>query len=134
MDFLLEVDVVNGFLLWTLSVLAGLLVTVLSWRKGNGWWLAALWFVTCGALLAALILWMIEEVCDAFSNPPWVVRAWLTSFVGVALLAAANCWRSQPWRKVVAAVAVPVFALTAVVGINVYYGSRTTVGALLGIP
>lgn len=134
MDFLLECNLVDGSLLRALTVIACLLVAVLSWRRSNpAWWFAALWVMTGGAFLAALTLWALENFLHFFAHPPWQARAWVTAFTGASVLAAANCWRSPRWRKILAGVAVPVFALTAIVGINAYYGLRPTVAALVGI-
>ncbi|KRE65522.1 MULTISPECIES: hypothetical protein [Micrococcaceae] len=133
MDFLLTYNIVDGVLLWSLTVLAAWLLVVLSWRRVPLWWLAAAWTFTGGALLASLALWVFEFVLDVLTNPPWQVRAWFTSFVGASVLAGVSCRKSPRWKRVLAVAAVPIFAVTTVVGINSYYGLRPTVAALLGI-
>ncbi|MDQ0675126.1 poly(3-hydroxybutyrate) depolymerase [Pseudarthrobacter siccitolerans] len=133
MDFLLEYNLVDGVLMWTLTVLTAWLLVVLSWRRVPLWWLAAAWIFTGGALLAWLTLWVFEFVLDVVSNLPWQVRAWFTSFVGASVLTGVTFWKSPRWKKVLAVGAVPIFVVTTVVGINSYYGLRPTVAALLGI-
>lgn len=48
-------------------------------------------------------------------------------------LAIVNLWDSRWWRKVVAAVSIPVFALAGGIGINAFYGLDKTVADALGI-
>jgi enterochelin esterase-like enzyme len=58
----------------------------------------------------------------------WVAGA----FAGCAL-AVWNLWYSRWWRKLIAILAVPIFSLTALFGINAAYGLDRTLGALMGI-
>src|SRR5690606_12694306 len=44
-----------------------------------------------------------------------------------------NLWHSRWWRKLIAVLAIPLFAATAVFGINAAYGLNPTIGSMLHI-
>ncbi len=102
--------------------------------RGGIWLLTAAAALVGGAVLGAGTLFVCETLLNIFGIPldpdthVWVIAA----FAGVAL-ALVNLWRSRWWRKAAAALAVPVFLVTAALGINAGYGLNATLGSLLGI-
>ncbi len=87
-----------------------------------------------GAIVGAGVLLSAVNVLDLFGGPVneatwlWVPAA----FAGFAL-AIWNLWYSRWWRKLIALLAIPFFALTALLGINAAYGLDPTLGSILGI-
>jgi enterochelin esterase-like enzyme len=131
----LDVGIVGGPFPVTVYVLAALAFLYLLGRSRTvPWAFTAFALVIVGGLLGIGTVWVAVTVLDAFGGPVadatwfWVPAA----FAGV-LLAIWNLWRSRWWRKLVAVVAIPLFAFAATLGINAAYGIDTTLGDLLGI-
>ncbi|WP_354246313.1 alpha/beta hydrolase-fold protein [Agromyces sp. PvR057] len=127
--------IVSGPLLFTVYVIAALLFIYLLGREASvSWALTAIVVLVVGAMIGGAVLWAAVNVLDLFGGPV-ADAAWLWvpgAFAAIAL-AIWNLWRSRWWRKVIALIAIPVFALTAVLGINAAYGIDRTIGDLLGI-
>ena len=134
-NFLLDVNIVDGPFLYALYALAAAVFIYLLGRgPGWAWVLTVIVVLIVGALVGVGILWVAVNVLDAVPGPIlpevwfWVAGA----FAGCAL-AIWNLWYSRWWRKLIAVLAVPIFSLTALFGINAEYGLDRTLGALLGI-
>lgn len=85
-------------------------------------------------LLGWLVVWVTDDVLDVFGvglTPVTTMWAAL-GFAGVGL-AIANLFRSRWWRRVVAAISIPVFIVTAAVGVNVDFGAYRNLNDALGI-
>lgn len=135
LDALLEVSVVDGWFPIALSVLAVLLLLYLLGRdRTGGWVMTAIIILIVGGLIGGAALWLCANFLDLFGGPvadaAWL---WVPLASGAILLAIWNLWRSRWWRKLIAILAIPVFAVTAAVGVNAAYGIDTTIGAMLGI-
>jgi len=87
-----------------------------------------------GAALGALALLVSEGLMHAFGGPlGWHVRLWVIAcFAGLGMCVA-SLRRSRPWRKALACAGALIFTVTAVLGVNAYYGLHPTVASLLGI-
>ncbi|MFP3465340.1 alpha/beta hydrolase [Leifsonia sp. SIMBA_070] len=134
-DGLLGVDVVDGPVPVVVFACAlGLLAGVLLRRPTRGW-LIRLAAAAAAGVLAAVVTWLVcirwlnlfgESL--GFGNYLWLAGA----FVAVAV-ALVSIRRRPAWRTVVAIAAVPVFLLSAAIGINANYGLNRTVGSVLAI-
>lgn len=133
LDAVLEVSVVDGWFPIALYGLAALVLLYLLFRERSvGWVLTAFVLLVIGALVAGSALWISVNLFNAFGGPV-AEEAWLwvpAAGAGI-LLAIWNLWRSRWWRKLIALLAIPLFAATAAVGINAAYGLDTTIGAML---
>ncbi|QWT24906.1 esterase family protein [Subtercola sp. PAMC28395] len=134
-DLILSINIVDGPAVVALVVLSlGLAGYLLARRPTPVWVLTALVGLLAGAAVALVTVFLTEKVFDLFgvgfstTTITWIVL----TFAGIGL-AIVNLWRSRWWRKVVAGVAILIFALTGTVGVNSSIGLTKTVGALLGI-
>jgi enterochelin esterase-like enzyme len=134
-DLLLDVDIVDGpFLITLYAIAAAFFIYLLGRGDGWSWVLTVIVLLIVGAIVGGATLWITVNLLDAFGGPV-VDATWLwvpAAFAGITL-AIWNLWHSRWWRKVIAALAIPVFALTALFGINAAYGLDPTLGQLLGI-
>jgi enterochelin esterase-like enzyme len=133
-DALLSLQIIGGILPWILCAVSLALVVYLLLRRPTlRWILTAAIGILAGVLLAVALVWYVD-VSRAFeiTMPPEV--AWWTAatFGGIGL-AVVSLWRSRWWRKVVAGVAMVVFAVTGGVQVNAVFGLDPTVGDLLGV-
>lgn len=132
-ETLLDVNVIDGAFYWSVLAIAALFLLYLLGREASvGWALKALVLLIVGAMLGVAMLWTTANVLDAFGGPPidaaWF---WVAAASAACLLAVWNLWRSRWWRKIIAVLALPVFALAATLGINAAYGLQPTIGSML---
>jgi enterochelin esterase-like enzyme len=135
LNLLLDVDIVDGPFPVVVFVLAGAAFLYLLARSRTlSWVFAAFSLLVVGALLGLGTLWVGVMLLDAFGGPI-AEAAWFwvpAAFAGI-LLAIWNLWRSRWWRKLVAVLAIPLFAFAATLGVNAAYGIDRTLGDLLDI-
>lgn len=120
--------------LLTLNVVAAVLVLYLlvrpTWRRT----LAGLTAAVAGGLLGWFVVWLVTDVYDVFGvTLTQVTTLWTAlGFAGVSL-AIANLFRSRWWRKVIAALSIPVFLAAAFCGINSDFGAYRNLNDVLGV-
>ena len=134
MDALWQLPVISGPVPWIVYAIAIALVVVLLARKPTlRWVLTAVIGIAAGAILG-LGIYLIANALNAFGNPlPLEVGLWAgAAFAGVGL-AIVSLWRSPVWRKIVASFAIIWFLITAMIGINAFYGLNPTLGSIFGI-
>jgi len=120
--------------LTALYVAAGILALYLlirpTWRRT----LAGLTAAVVGGLAGWFLVWLVTDVLDVFGvglTP--VTTLWTALGFGGVSLAIANLFRSRWWRKVIAAVSIPVFVAAAFCGINVDFGAYRNLNDVLGV-
>lgn len=100
----------------------------------SSWLIRLLMTVLTGALLGLIITWLTVVVFDAFGGPvtaeTWYWAAALFAGFGLVVV---NLLKTKVWRKAIAVLAVPVFTLSAALGINASFGLNSTVASVLGI-
>lgn len=133
MDWLLDVDIVNGAAFWVPCLLAVAAFVVMLLRRPTGRWVVvAASAVLIGVLLGLLVVWLAVDVLDAFGGPVnAATRVWVPACFGGIALAVVTIARPPLWRRIVGIVAIPLFILTTGLIINAAYGITTTVGAFL---
>jgi len=134
-DVLLDVTIVEGPFLVTVYVLAGAAFVYLLGRSRTATWIFTVFaLLLIGALVGIAALWVAVTMLDAFGGPvsssAWL---WVPAVCAGVLLAIWNLWRSRWWRKLVAALAIPLFVVTGVLGVNAAYGIDRTLGDLVDI-
>lgn len=132
-DFLLDVNVIDGPFILVMYALSALIAIYLLGREASGSWvLTAIVVLIVGSMVGASALWLSVYFLGWFGgsviDPVWL---WVPAAFAGILLAIWNLWRSRWWRKLVAMLAIPIFALTAVFGINAAYGLNPTLGSIL---
>lgn len=135
-DFILTLNIVNGPIVIVLSLLSLAFAGYLLARRRPTllWVLTALVGILAGAAIALVTVFLTEKVFNLFGvGFSAATTAWITLTFAAIGLAVVNLWRSPWWRKVIAGVAIVLFALTGTVGVNASIGLTKTVGALLGI-
>lgn len=146
---LLALNIVNGTVLAALSAgsvaaLCYLLVRRMRRRpyRGRraardprlGWVILVGGAAVAGAAIAVVVLVLCEAVFNVFGLPlDPDTRAWVIGAFAAMGVAVVNLWNSRWWRKVIAGMAVLLFAATATIGINAGYGLDATLGALLNV-
>lgn len=121
--FLITVDVVAA--LFSLYLLVRP-----TWRRV----LAGVLAFIGGALLGWFLVWLTDDVMNLFGvglTP--VTTMWVALGFGGVALAIANLFRSRWWRKIIAAIGIPVFLLTAFAGVNVDFGEYRNLNDVLGV-
>jgi hypothetical protein len=131
---LLALNIVEGPLIVVCYVLSAVCGAVLLLRRPRRaavvTWLAG----AAGALVGAVVRLVAERLLHAFGGPlGWHVRIWVLLFFAGLAVCGANLRKSRPWRKVLACAGALLFALTATLGINAFYGLHPTVASFLGI-
>ncbi|MDQ0577504.1 alpha/beta hydrolase-fold protein [Agromyces albus] len=132
-DFLLDVNVVDGPFIVVMYGLSALVAIYLLGREASGSWvLTAIVLIIVGAMVGAGVLWAAVYVLNWFGGPvtdaAWF---WIPAVFAGVFIAIWNLWFTRWWRKLVALLAIPIFALTAVFGINAAYGLNPTLGSML---
>ncbi|MCP1413226.1 alpha/beta hydrolase-fold protein [Paenarthrobacter sp. A20] len=134
MDDILKLDISGPVVMAIAGAIGAVFFLVLFLRPTARWALTAIVAVVSAALLGWLTVWLIEDVMDVF-HVGLTPRVWFWAVACFAALglAAVSFRHSRPWRKVVAAFAIPVFLLVAALGINAEFGLNKTLGSALGI-
>jgi enterochelin esterase-like enzyme len=121
--FLIAIDVVA-------AVLAVYLLVRPTWRRA----LAGVIAAVGGGLIGWFLVWLTDDVLNLFGvglTP--VTTMWVAlGFAGVSL-AIANLFRSRWWRKLIAALSIPVFLLAAFAGVNVDFGAYRNLNDAVGV-
>ena len=134
-DLLLDISVVEGpFLITLYAIAAAFFIYLLGRGDGWSWVLTVIVVLIVGAIVGVATLWVAVNVLDSFGGPLVDATWWwvAAAFAGSAL-AIWNLWHSRWWRKLIAVLAIPLFAVTAMFGINAAYGLDPTLGSMLGI-
>lgn len=132
-DFL-AANITTTTVVGTASAIGAIFFIILFLRPTGRWTLRAVLAVIGGALIGILISWLVTDVFDVFGiDFTRVTVFWFASLLGSLALASLNFRHSPRWRKVMATVSIPVFAVAAGLGINAEFGLNRTLGALLGI-
>jgi enterochelin esterase-like enzyme len=134
-DFLLDIDVIDGPVVITLYVVsAAVFIYLLGRGSGASWVLAVIVLLIVGGMVGAGALWFAVNALHWLGGPvidaAW---AWVAAASAGITLAIWNLWHSRWWRKLIAALAIPLFAATALLGINAAYGLNPTLGSMLHI-
>lgn len=134
MNDILKLEI-SGPVVMTIAVVIGVaLFLVLFLRPSARWAITAITAVAVAAVVGWLTVWIVEDVLDVF-HVGLTPRIWFWTIVCFAALglAVVSFRRSPRWRKVVAAVSIPVFLLVTALGINAEFGLNKTLGSALGI-
>lgn len=132
---LLGLQVVDGPVPVVLFTVAAVIVAVLLVRRPTRRWLLRIAVAVVAGIVAAVATWLVcirwlNLFGESLGSGNY---AWMTAaFIGTAL-ALVSLRRRPVWRTVVAVAAVPIFLLSAAVGINANYGLNRTLGSALAI-
>ena len=121
MNWLLSVPLLSSTSLLVVDVVAVLIAIALLVRPRTRrtWWRWIALAVLAGAGLGAVVTWWLGDVRDVLGlSPTWVDRFWVAAVVAGLGVVVVNLIRTRWWRKVVAVVAVLVFALAGGLALN----------------
>lgn len=131
---LLAANITTPFIVATAAVIAAAFFIVLFLRPSGRWAAQAVIAVLSGALVGVVLTWLATDVFDVFGiDFTSTTVFWFAAFTGSLMLAAINLRHSPRWRKAVAVIAIPVFTISAGLGINAEFGLNRTLGAFFGI-
>jgi enterochelin esterase-like enzyme len=134
MDDLLELPIIAGPVPWIVYGAAVAFALYLLIRKPTVRWVvtAALGIVIGAAVGLGIFIW--GKLTGGLGDPLLdAVMWWAMATFGAIGLAVVNLWKSRWWRKVIAIIAIPVFAAAGTIGINAAYGLNPNLGDLIGI-
>lgn len=121
MNWLLSVPLLSSTVLWVVDVVAALVAIglLVRPRTRRTWWRWIALAVLVGAALGAVVTWWLGDVRDVLGlSPTWVDRLWVAAVVAGLGVVVVNLFRTRWWRKVVAVMAVLVFALAGGLALN----------------
>ncbi|MFS0718937.1 alpha/beta hydrolase-fold protein [Arthrobacter sp. 1P04PC] len=133
MDFVAEISLVEGPVLWGAWTAGAAGGVYLLWGRGLRWVLRAVVVVLAAAVIVAAVHWLLIYVFSTFPEVlPWEVLAWSVPAVAALLLWLVRL-RGSTWggRAAAAAAMLGVLLLSAV-QVNAYFGLNRTVSDLLG--
>ncbi|MFK0007408.1 alpha/beta hydrolase [Paenarthrobacter sp. NPDC090520] len=135
MNDILKIEI-TGPVVMTIAVVVGVGTFLLLFlRPSSRWAMTAVLGISVAALVGWLTVWLVEDVMDVF-HVGLTPRVWFWVITGFAALGLAIVtFRHSPrWRKVAAAISIPVFLLVTALGVNTEFGLNNTLGSALGIP
>lgn len=134
MHWLLTLPINKQAFLLTADLVSASLFVYLLWRSTRRPFIRGVASATLGALVGLIVVWLVSDVWVVFGLAlTAVVHVWVVlAFAGV-FLAVFNLWASRWWRKVIAAVSIVAFLVTAAAGINSDFGAYRNLNDALGI-
>lgn len=134
MDAVWKLPVIDGPIPWIFYAVAVALVAILLIRPMTRWRLLWTGIGLAGGVIVGIAVYVFVNATGAFGGAlPLEVGIWATAAFSAVGLAIVNLWDSKVWRKIVAVFAIVWFLLTAMIGINAFYGLNPTLGSILGI-
>lgn len=133
MDFVADIPLAQGPVLWCAWAAGATGGLYLLWGRGVRWALRAVIVVLLAVAIVAAVHWLLVYVFSTFPEVlPWEVLAWSVPAV-VALLLWLVRLRGSGWRGRAAATAALLgVILLSAVQVNAYFGLNRTVSDLLG--
>lgn len=134
MNELLKLEISGPVVMIIAGVIGVGFFLLLFLRPSARWARTAITAIVVAGLFGWLTVWLVEDVMDVF-HVGLTPRVWfwaISCFAAVGL-AVVSFRHSQRWRKVVAALSIPVFVVVAGLGINTEFGLNKTLGSALGI-
>lgn len=134
MDAVLSLPIIDSPAMWIVyAVAVAFVIALLVRRPTVRWVVRALLGIVVGALVGAGAL-VVVNATNAFGTPvPAGVGVWAAAALGGVALAVASMWNARAWRRVVAAISIVWFFVTAAIGINAFYGLNPTLGSMFGV-
>lgn len=140
MDFIADISLVDGPVLWASIAGAAAGAAYLLWRRSRSWPLYVLAAIAAAAGITWLVHWLLIYVFSTFPGElPREVLAWTVPPVAALILALLRIRkpslriRRRSWRPLVASVlSVAGVLLLSAVQINAYFGLNHTVADLTG--
>jgi enterochelin esterase-like enzyme len=136
-DFIADIRLTDGPVLWAACVLGSAAAVYLVWRPTSPgrrpWWLSVLVAVAGGFAGVALVHWALIDVFSAFPEDlPDDVLLWSVPATAALILALVRIPRSTTWQRTAGITAFLLVLLLSGVQINAYFGLNRTVSDLLG--
>lgn len=133
-DWLLNLDIIDGALPVAVWLLTGVLVIVLLIRRPTRSWLLRALIGVAGGALIGVLLFSVVNVTNVFNTQlPSPVAWWVGAAFAAIGLAVASLRDSGIGRKVVAIAVILLALASAVLGVNAAFGIYRTLGNLLGV-
>ncbi len=132
---LLAINIINGPVITGFFVLSAALFVYLLVRSPTRRWLVtSAVALVAGFLLAVLVWFFVVPFDDIFGIPiSHNIDMLFAATVVCVSLAIVNLWNSRWWRKVAAGLAIVVFLITGILGINADFGLNPTLGSPFGV-
>ena len=117
-DLVVRDGIEQPFLYTMYALSAAVFIYLLGRGAGWSWVLTVLVILIVGAIVGAGLFWIAVNVLGAFPSPiDEAAWWWVPAACAACALAIWNLWYSRWWRKLIALLAIPLFAVTALLGI-----------------
>lgn len=134
MNWLLNLNIIDGPLPVVVWALTGICVIVLLLRRPTRSWIRrALIGVLGGALVGVLLVYLVNVTNVFHAQLSALVVFWVGGAFAALGLAVVSLWDSGVGRKIVAIVLIPLALVSATFGVNASFGIYRTLGDLLGV-
>jgi poly(3-hydroxybutyrate) depolymerase len=134
MEVFLRINIIDGPLVPVIYALAlGAAAFLIVRRPTRRWIITGTGALIAGSLIAFIVLSIVKLTETLGVDLSATTSIWVYLAFSAIALAIVNLWKSQWPRKVVASVAIVLFAATGTVGINADFGLDRTVADLAGI-
>lgn len=133
-DWLLNLDIIDGALpvaVWLLTAVSVIVLVIR--RSARSWRVRALIGVVGGALIGVLLFYVVNVTNLFNTRLPAAVAWWVAAAFAAIGLAVASLRDSGVGRKVVAIAVILLALASAVLGVNAAFGIYRTLGSLLGM-
>ncbi|MET4781953.1 alpha/beta hydrolase-fold protein [Glaciihabitans sp. UYNi722] len=134
MDAFLRMNIIDGPFVGVVYTLAVGAVLFLALRRPSRRWIVtATGALFGGSIVAFVLLWWVRATNAFGVDLSATTTIWVYVAFSAMCLAIVNLWKSRWPRKMVASVALVLFAVAGTVGINADFGLDRTVADLAGI-
>lgn len=134
MDAVWQLPVIDGPFPWAVYAISIALALILLIRPVTPrWLLTAVIGIGAGGILG-VAAFLGANALNAFGDQlPLAVGVWVAAALAGVGLAVVSLWSTPVWRKIVALFAIIWFLVTAMIGVNAFYGLNPTLGSIFGI-
>ena len=134
MDAFLRMNIIDGPFVGVVDTLAlGALIYLAARWRTRRWIVTAVAALAAGSVAAFITLWFVSAANPFGVDLSTITSIWVVLVFAAICLAIVNLWRSNWVRRVIASVAIVLFAVTGTVAINADFGLDRTVADLAGI-
>ena len=134
MDAVLRVNIIDGPFVGVVYTLAlGAVLFLVIRRPTRRWIITGIAALLAGSITAFVTLWFVSATRALGVDLSIITSIWVYLTFTAICLAIVNLWNAKWSRKVIASIAIVLFAVTGTVGINADFGLDRTVADLAGI-
>ncbi|GAA2850225.1 alpha/beta hydrolase [Paenarthrobacter ilicis] len=133
MDFLSDVSLVDGPVMWASIALGSAGAAYLLWKRRRTWAVVVVACLVASAGLVALVHWILIDLAATFSeNLPFETLMWSGVAVASLLICIMRMRRSSWAGRILSVLSMLLVVVLCLVQVNLYFGLNKSVADLLG--